>query len=93
MCDQTHISTLALAGIDADGMATPAVIGKLRRYMEQDETYRRRVAIREVTGWLGTMYGDSLDGIMAKLGREAIDALAVKQGLLPEREPPPDWMA
>jgi hypothetical protein len=85
----THISPHAMRGIEEDGTATPAVIAKIRRAMGQDEAYRRRVALNEVRAGFDAMYGDSAGRIYAMVGREAIDALAVRWGLLPERENPP----
>lgn len=84
----THISPHAMAGIEETGMATPSVIGKIRRAMEQDETYRRRIALTVVRKGFETMYGDSAGAIFRMVGVQAVDALAVKWGILPERENP-----
>ena len=92
----TGLATRTIQTIDETGLASPAVIGRLRDARDQDPAYRRRVSYRHAVETLRHLVNthpslqrgdglreDSRDRIIAALGLDVLDEMAVKADLLP----------
>lgn len=96
--DVVHLSPHTIAKIREDGKATPSCIAKIERARNNDPSYRKEVSYKHAVEKLKYLVADvsprlyqsgngigpySRDKIIAALGLEVLDEMAVKADLLP----------